>query len=132
MSRHLNLQPFDCSMCKEKFKRKHHLIEHRKTHTGLNPYKCGICAKKFMWQGSFMCHLGHCEAGEGPGLGPSLGEGWDLGAALWASLAAQERVPCLGQQQGGEWGHAHLQPSGLVASICPQGGDGLHGVRGEK
>ena len=35
VSRHLNLQSFDCPMWNKKFKMKHHLMEHRKTHTGL-------------------------------------------------------------------------------------------------
>ena len=54
------------------------------------------------------------EAGRDPGWG-----------AHWASLAAQERVPCPGQQRGREWEHAPIQPMGLVPSTFPQGGDGF-------
>ncbi|NXX09889.1 ZBT22 protein, partial [Larus smithsonianus] len=58
---HLNLRPFACPVCSKKFKMKHHLTEHMKTHTGLKPYQCQVCGKKFMWRDSFMRHKGHCE-----------------------------------------------------------------------
>ncbi|RVE66789.1 hypothetical protein OJAV_G00110930 [Oryzias javanicus] len=36
---HLDLRPFHCPVCSKKFKMKHHLTEHMKTHTGLKPRK---------------------------------------------------------------------------------------------
>ena len=38
---------FECNYCKIKFKRKHHLIDHSRTHTGERPYECSFCIQCF-------------------------------------------------------------------------------------
>ncbi|XP_043939446.1 zinc finger and BTB domain-containing protein 9 [Protopterus annectens] len=57
-----SLRPFGCSVCTKKFKLKHHLTEHMKTHEG-NLYVCEECGRKFRVQS---CYLKHKELCRGP------------------------------------------------------------------
>ncbi|XP_058865029.1 hypermethylated in cancer 2 protein-like [Acipenser ruthenus] len=52
----LSVRPFDCSVCEKKFKLKHHLNEHMKTHTGFL-YKCERCGRKFRMRSCYLKHL---------------------------------------------------------------------------
>ncbi|KAI1902373.1 hypothetical protein AGOR_G00044100 [Albula goreensis] len=74
---HLNLRPFACPVCAKRFKMKHHLAKHLKTHGGLRPFECGLCGKKVIWRDSFLRHQARCErlaaAGMPPGYDPASG-----------------------------------------------------------
>ncbi|XP_050432172.1 zinc finger protein 70-like isoform X2 [Adelges cooleyi] len=48
---------FPCDVCEKKFKRKEHLIQHRKLHTGERPYSCETCAKSFSRKEHLMRHM---------------------------------------------------------------------------
>ncbi|KAK1155048.1 hypermethylated in cancer 2 protein-like [Acipenser oxyrinchus oxyrinchus] len=52
----LSVRPFDCSVCEKKFKLKHHLNEHMKTHMGFL-YKCERCGRKFRMRSCYLKHL---------------------------------------------------------------------------
>uniref|UniRef100_A0ACB8EF22 Uncharacterized protein n=1 Tax=Sphaerodactylus townsendi TaxID=933632 RepID=A0ACB8EF22_9SAUR len=64
-----SLRPFGCSVCNKKFKLKHHLTEHMKTHDG-NLYACEDCGRKFRVQSCFLKHKELCK-----------GQGW--ATACW-------------------------------------------------
>uniref|UniRef100_A0A8C0IJN2 Zinc finger and BTB domain containing 9 n=1 Tax=Chelonoidis abingdonii TaxID=106734 RepID=A0A8C0IJN2_CHEAB len=64
-----SLRPFGCSVCNKKFKLKHHLTEHMKTHDG-NLYSCEDCGRKFRVQNCFLKHKELCK-----------GQGW--ATACW-------------------------------------------------
>ncbi|XP_077180568.1 zinc finger and BTB domain-containing protein 9 isoform X2 [Paroedura picta] len=64
-----SLRPFGCSICNKKFKLKHHLTEHMKTHDG-NLYACEDCGRKFRVQSCFLKHKELCK-----------GQGW--ATACW-------------------------------------------------
>ncbi|XP_028576696.2 zinc finger and BTB domain-containing protein 9 isoform X2 [Podarcis muralis] len=64
-----SLRPFGCSVCNKKFKLKHHLTEHMKTHDG-NLYACEDCGRKFRVQSCFLKHKEICK-----------GQGW--ATACW-------------------------------------------------
>uniref|UniRef100_A0A674IXW7 Zinc finger and BTB domain containing 9 n=1 Tax=Terrapene triunguis TaxID=2587831 RepID=A0A674IXW7_9SAUR len=69
-----SLRPFGCSVCNKKFKLKHHLTEHMKTHDG-NLYSCEDCGRKFRVQNCFLKHKELCK-GQGwatDSCQPSLG-----------------------------------------------------------
>ncbi|XP_018084630.1 zinc finger and BTB domain containing 9 L homeolog isoform X1 [Xenopus laevis] len=55
-----SLRPFGCSVCNKKFKLKHHLTEHMKTHGG-NLYSCEDCGRKFRVQSCFQKHKEVCK-----------------------------------------------------------------------
>ncbi|XP_053577849.1 zinc finger and BTB domain-containing protein 9 [Bombina bombina] len=55
-----SLRPFGCSLCNKKFKLKHHLTEHMKTHGG-NLYSCDDCGRKFRVQSCFQKHKEVCK-----------------------------------------------------------------------
>ncbi|XP_061477604.1 zinc finger and BTB domain-containing protein 9 [Rhineura floridana] len=55
-----SLRPFGCSVCNKKFKLKHHLTEHMKTHDG-NLYACEDCGRKFRVQSCFLKHKELCK-----------------------------------------------------------------------
>ncbi|XP_015364962.1 PREDICTED: zinc finger protein 436-like [Diuraphis noxia] len=48
---------FPCDICEKKFKRKEHLIQHRKLHTGERPYSCETCSKSFSRKEHLMRHM---------------------------------------------------------------------------
>ncbi|XP_026812108.1 zinc finger protein 436-like [Rhopalosiphum maidis] len=48
---------FPCDVCEKKFKRKEHLIQHRKLHTGERPYSCETCSKSFSRKEHLMRHM---------------------------------------------------------------------------
>ncbi|VVC28447.1 Hypothetical protein CINCED_3A002126 [Cinara cedri] len=48
---------FPCDSCDKKFKRKEHLIQHRKLHTGERPYSCETCLKSFSRKEHLMRHM---------------------------------------------------------------------------
>ncbi|KAG2469063.1 ZBTB9 protein, partial [Polypterus senegalus] len=52
----LSVRPFDCSVCEKKFKLKHHLNEHMKTHLGFL-YKCERCGRKFRMRSCYLKHV---------------------------------------------------------------------------
>nr|XP_060616622.1 zinc finger and BTB domain-containing protein 9 [Anolis sagrei ordinatus] len=64
-----SLRPFGCSVCNKKFKLKHHLTEHMKTHEG-TLYACEDCGRKFRVQSCFLKHKELCK-----------GQGW--ATACW-------------------------------------------------
>ncbi|CAH2314596.1 zinc finger and BTB domain-containing 9 [Pelobates cultripes] len=55
-----SLRPFGCSVCNKKFKLKHHLTEHMKTHGG-NLYSCEDCGRKFRVESCFQKHKEVCK-----------------------------------------------------------------------
>ncbi|XP_053329245.1 zinc finger and BTB domain-containing protein 9 isoform X2 [Spea bombifrons] len=55
-----SLRPFGCSVCNKKFKLKHHLTEHMKTH-GANLYSCEDCGRKFRVESCFQKHKEACK-----------------------------------------------------------------------
>ncbi|XP_070593040.1 zinc finger and BTB domain-containing protein 9 [Erythrolamprus reginae] len=64
-----SLRPFGCSVCNKKFKLKHHLTEHMKTHDG-TLHACQDCGRKFRVQSCFLKHKTLCK-----------GQGW--ATACW-------------------------------------------------
>ncbi|XP_029441125.1 zinc finger and BTB domain-containing protein 9 [Rhinatrema bivittatum] len=64
-----SLRPFGCSVCNKKFKLKHHLTEHMKTHDG-TLYSCDDCGRKFRVQNCYLKHKELCK-----------GQGWST--ACW-------------------------------------------------
>ncbi|MEE6518740.1 hypothetical protein FKM82_029910 [Ascaphus truei] len=55
-----SLRPFGCSVCNKRFKLKHHLTEHMKTHGG-NVYSCEDCGRKFRVESCFEKHKEVCK-----------------------------------------------------------------------
>ncbi|KAM4020272.1 zinc finger and BTB domain-containing protein 9 isoform 1-T3 [Anomaloglossus baeobatrachus] len=55
-----SLRPFGCSVCHKKFKLKHHLTEHMKTHGG-NLFSCEDCGRKFRVESCFQKHKEVCK-----------------------------------------------------------------------
>lgn len=55
-----SLRPFGCSVCNKKFKLKHHLTEHMKTH-GSNLYSCEDCGRKFRVETCYQKHKEACK-----------------------------------------------------------------------
>jgi len=49
-------RPYPCNMCPKRFKERHHLIYHIRTHSGHRPYKCPICSKAFTQSSSLNTH----------------------------------------------------------------------------
>lgn len=49
-------RPYPCNMCPKRFKERHHLIYHIRTHSGHRPYKCPICGKAFTQSSSLNTH----------------------------------------------------------------------------
>jgi hypothetical protein len=58
MKRHLNLRPYECSICKAKFARTSTLKIHYHTHTSDKTYSCPIqsCSEKFLQKGLLISH----------------------------------------------------------------------------
>ena len=44
---HTGEKPYECDICKKKFKQSSELTSHRRVHTGEKPYACEICKKMF-------------------------------------------------------------------------------------
>ncbi|XP_067169890.1 zinc finger and BTB domain-containing protein 9 [Apteryx mantelli] len=65
----LSLRPFGCAVCDKRFKLKHHLTEHMKTHGGAR-HACADCGRRFRARPCFLKHRQLCK-----------GQGW--AAACW-------------------------------------------------
>ncbi|XP_010725867.1 zinc finger and BTB domain-containing protein 9-like, partial [Meleagris gallopavo] len=65
-----SLRPFACSACHKRFKLKHHLTEHMKTHDGA-ARACESCGRSFRLRSGLAKHRGQCQ-----------GKRW--AAACWA------------------------------------------------
>lgn len=55
-----SLRPFSCSVCNKRFKLKHHLTEHMKTH-GNNLFSCEDCGRKFRVETCYQKHKEACK-----------------------------------------------------------------------
>ncbi|KAM3910656.1 zinc finger and BTB domain-containing protein 9-like isoform 1-T2 [Leptodactylus fuscus] len=55
-----SLRPFGCSVCHKRFKLKHHLTEHLKTH-GENSLSCEDCGRRFRVESYFKKHKEVCK-----------------------------------------------------------------------
>lgn len=53
---HVNIKPYECTECEEKFKRKSQLKEHTFKHTKEFPFKCSQCDKGFIRNGALIRH----------------------------------------------------------------------------
>ncbi|XP_077340857.1 zinc finger and BTB domain-containing protein 9 [Lithobates pipiens] len=62
-----SLRPFGCSVCNKKFKLKHHLTEHMKTH-GTNLYSCEDCGRKFRVETCYQKHKEACKGQRWAGI----------------------------------------------------------------
>lgn len=51
-----NARPYPCNLCPKRFKERHHLIYHIRTHSGQRPYKCLTCGKAFTQSSSLNTH----------------------------------------------------------------------------
>ncbi|XP_052786956.1 gastrula zinc finger protein xFG20-1-like [Mya arenaria] len=49
-------RPYPCALCPKRFKERHHLIYHMRTHSGQRPYACNICGKCFTQSSSLNTH----------------------------------------------------------------------------
>ncbi|TRY56586.1 hypothetical protein DNTS_008413, partial [Danionella cerebrum] len=68
---HLNLRPFSCPLCSKRFKMKHHLTKHAKTHGGVRMNECTTCGKKMAWRDGFLKHQARCQKNSSK---PDMGE----------------------------------------------------------
>lgn len=59
-----SLRPFGCGICNKRFKLKHHLTEHMKTHAGAL-HACPHCGRRFRVHACFLRHRDLCK-----------GQGW--------------------------------------------------------
>ena len=50
-------KPYLCNYCKCRFKRKHNLVHHIRTHTGERPYTCGECGDRFKSSSDLYKHM---------------------------------------------------------------------------
>ncbi|KAL4216773.1 hypothetical protein ACF0H5_024496 [Mactra antiquata] len=60
LENYLNLEnpdrPYPCNLCPKRFKERHHLVYHLRTHSGHRPYVCSICKKGFTQSSSLNTH----------------------------------------------------------------------------
>ncbi|XP_066594736.1 gastrula zinc finger protein XlCGF57.1-like [Prorops nasuta] len=56
-------KPFECSLCKKKFRLQERLRAHSRIHTGERPFTCHVCGKQFGQAGSLYYHLKHVHDG---------------------------------------------------------------------
>ncbi|XP_053387472.1 neurotrophin receptor-interacting factor homolog [Mercenaria mercenaria] len=60
LENYLNLEntdrPYPCNLCPKRFKERHHLVYHLRTHSGHRPYVCSICNKGFTQSSSLNTH----------------------------------------------------------------------------
>ncbi|XP_068105435.1 zinc finger and BTB domain-containing protein 9 [Hyperolius riggenbachi] len=82
-----SLRPFGCSVCNKKFKLKHHLTEHMKTHASYL-YSCEDCGRKFRVESCYQKHKEVCK-----------GQKW--GGACWTVNPIQLQSPVDGTQMNG-------------------------------
>jgi KRAB domain-containing zinc finger protein len=53
---HSRDRPYECDICKMRFKRLDHLVVHKRTHTGDRPYGCDVCKKSFVRLTTLVSH----------------------------------------------------------------------------
>lgn len=60
LENYLNLEnpdrPYPCNLCPKRFKERHHLVYHLRTHSGHRPYVCNVCEKSFTQSSSLNTH----------------------------------------------------------------------------
>lgn len=60
LENYLNLdvsdRPYPCNLCPKRFKERHHLVYHIRTHSGHRPYVCNVCNKRFTQSSSLNTH----------------------------------------------------------------------------
>ena len=53
---HTGEKPYACSMCPMRFAEKSHVVPHERTHTGEKPYACSICQRRFTCKSDVVRH----------------------------------------------------------------------------
>ncbi|XP_064407936.1 zinc finger and BTB domain-containing protein 9 [Latimeria chalumnae] len=89
-----SLRPFGCTICNKKFKLKHHLTEHMKTHEG-HLHVCEDCGRKFRAESCFLKHKKVCG-----------GQSWV--STSWNGKADQAAAEGLKVEAGGEGSYGRL------------------------
>lgn len=53
---HTGEKPYECNVCKRKFRQSNTMKTHMKIHSNIKPYKCVICEKAFSFKASLSKH----------------------------------------------------------------------------